>query len=38
MVVVHRTKGGAYILAEFEWAISRLRYTAFGYSLPGKVS
>src|SRR5882724_7454176 len=29
MVVVHHTKGGAYILAELNGAISRLRYTAF---------
>jgi len=29
MVVVHRTKGGAYILAELNGAISRLRYAAF---------
>src|SRR5882724_1731125 len=29
MVVVHRTKGGAYILAELNRAVSRLRYTAF---------
>jgi len=29
MVVVHHTKGGAYILVELNGAISRLRYTAF---------
>ena len=29
MVVVHHTKGGAYILAELNGAISRLRYAAF---------
>jgi len=29
MVVVHHTKGGAYILAELNGAVSRLRYTAF---------
>src|SRR5882724_1527616 len=29
MVVVHCTKGGAYILAELNRAFSRLRYTAF---------
>src|SRR5882724_5290789 len=29
MVVVHRTKGGAYILAELNGAVSRLRYAAF---------
>src|SRR5882672_129859 len=29
MVVVHRMKGGTYILAELDGAISRLRYAAF---------
>src|SRR5882724_4756979 len=29
MVVVHHTKGGAYILAELNGAVSRLRYAAF---------
>src|SRR5882724_8660016 len=29
MVVVHRTKGGAYILAELNGTVSRLGYTAF---------
>ena len=29
MVVVHCTKGGAYILAELNGAVSRLRYAAF---------
>jgi len=29
MVVVHRTKGGAYILAELNRAVSRLQYAAF---------
>jgi hypothetical protein len=29
MIVVHRTRGGSYILAEMDGAISRLRYAAF---------
>jgi len=29
MVVVHRTKGGAYILVELNGAVSRLQYAAF---------
>jgi hypothetical protein len=33
MVVVRRTKGGSYILAELDSAISKLRFTAF-YVIP----
>jgi hypothetical protein len=29
MIVVHCTKGGAYILAELDGAVSKLRYAAF---------
>ena len=29
MVVVRRTRGGAYILAELDGAVSRLRFAAF---------
>jgi len=29
MLVVHRTRGGAYILAELDGATSKLRYAAF---------
>jgi hypothetical protein len=29
MIVVRRTKGGSYLLAEFDGAVSKLRYAAF---------
>ena len=29
MVVLHRTTGGSYLLAELDGAVSRLRYAAF---------
>jgi len=29
MVVIHRSKGGAYVLAEMDGAVSRLRYASF---------